>query len=660
MKLSTIAGAAAGGLTSVRSAEQKPSTGFGSLLGDLAAAASAVPSDATSSRGGPRSGVAPAAMLAPADGAVKASGPDGGAFRQRTDKGDQGSSDTAPGAASDAADHRKALGEAVDAAVPVADVLDFVTRAADPIRRAMPLQAAPSTGSAVAVEATTSVMPGTSAVGSAECPGATATSQSAHHCSLPVLAADPDRSASVAEPIDSDSLSSSAAVVLVAGPTFPATRPRSREATGTVEARTSPAASLDAAASNNASLPAAVGVSSLVTAILFPAMIAPSPAAAGASKVEAPFSPASFAPGRGAALPVSAERTTVSSVAQPSQLAGETSAFSVVASVVAQIEPGTVRMESHLGFAAGPTLTPSVLKASKAPPPASPTPADDPASTLPVAPRPSTADQADTAGEPSLLAVEAPAVAPVVPGPVTKMTDVDQTEPTLDAPTAAKDRLVTSPRLQNLAPDAAPVPTAHRPDAPEPSVARDLADAPAATTNTAPLTHLPSPNVTPLIRQVADSVGGLAAAAVPDVDPRNSQVAPARTMTLQLSPAGLGTLSVRLHVVGRALDVQLKASDSRTTALLDHDRGALADALRSKDYQLQTLSVTTHEATTGGGNHAERGTDPGYADSRSSEPDRDGGRGGQGRRDEPGTGGRARSRPQEEAGLDRGGTSLYV
>ena len=130
-------------------------------------------------------------------------------------------------------------------------------------------------------------------------------------------------------------------------------------------------------------------------------------------------------------------------------------------------------------------------------------------------------------------------------------------------------------------------------------------------------------------------------------------------MALQLSPAGLGTLTLRLHVAGRALDVQLEASDGRTAALIDRDRDALSDALSGRDYQLQSLSVTTHDATMPGAIHAERGPDTGSADPGSSGQPRDntssGGRGGnQGSREAP-----LPSRA-DDAAVERGGSSLFV
>lgn len=162
----------------------------------------------------------------------------------------------------------------------------------------------------------------------------------------------------------------------------------------------------------------------------------------------------------------------------------------------------------------------------------------------------------------------------------------------------------------------------------------------------------------PLAQQVADSVVGLAKTIASGDKEPSTQVAPARTMALQLSPAGLGTLTVHLRVAGHALDVRLEASDGRTAALIDRDRAALSTALSGKDYQLQSLSVTTHDATMAGGTHAERGTDKGSTNPDSSASSR--GDGGSGRRAGGGASRDAPRRPSEEAAMERGASSLFV
>ena len=211
-------------------------------------------------------------------------------------------------------------------------------------------------------------------------------------------------------------------------------------------------------------------------------------------------------------------------------------------------------------------------------------------------------------------------------------------------------------------PDEAPAPASVSPTPPtEVPVSTPVAADAAAVVAIAAAGMPASPSVP---QQVADVVATLAAASVPDHEPLVAQVAPARTMALQLSPAGLGTLTVHLHVVGRVLDVHLDASDSRTAALIDRDRDALSGALRGADYQLQSLSVTTHDTTMPGGTHADRGADTGSADARTSNPSGGGAAGdnADGRRPRDQADRDARSPPRTAKGssLVRGDPGLFV
>ena len=202
------------------------------------------------------------------------------------------------------------------------------------------------------------------------------------------------------------------------------------------------------------------------------------------------------------------------------------------------------------------------------------------------------------------------------------------------------------------------VPSSSKPTADDPT--RLALDA-AAQVSAAPVVAIVAPNAeaaTPVLQQVADSIIGLASAAVPDESGLAKRVAPARTMALQLSPAGLGTLTIRLHVAGRALDVQLETSDGNTAALIDRDRDALSVALSGKDYQLQSLSVTTHDATMSGVSYAERSPDTGYAGSSGQSPGNNSSGGRAGDQD-------SREAPlptrAEDAVVERGGgSSLFV
>ena len=85
---------------------------------------------------------------------------------------------------------------------------------------------------------------------------------------------------------------------------------------------------------------------------------------------------------------------------------------------------------------------------------------------------------------------------------------------------------------------------------------------------------------------------------VPPLDNATGAVpaAAARTMTLELSPAHLGTVSVRLHVTGHTLDVELSVSSQQTLGLVSREQDALAKALRDQSYDLNSLVI---QSTTG-------------------------------------------------------------
>lgn len=124
-------------------------------------------------------------------------------------------------------------------------------------------------------------------------------------------------------------------------------------------------------------------------------------------------------------------------------------------------------------------------------------------------------------------------------------------------------------------------------------------------------------NLTPAqsaIRSIAAAVGELAnqpasSVQVPDPNAQQPAVAPARTMTLQMSPPDLGTVDIRLHVTGDSLDVQLKLSNSETLGMVHRDREALSAALQDQNYKLNSLVIQDGgaSASSGGQNAAAQG-----------------------------------------------------
>lgn len=173
-------------------------------------------------------------------------------------------------------------------------------------------------------------------------------------------------------------------------------------------------------------------------------------------------------------------------------------------------------------------------------------------------------------------------------------------------------------------------------------------------------------NLTPAqsaIRSIAAAVGELAnqpasPVQVPDANAQPA-VAPARTMTLQMSPPDLGTVDIRLHVTGDSLDVQLKLSNSETLGMVHRDREALSTALQDQNYKLNSLVIQDGgaSASSGGQNAAAQGG----GSASYSRPDQDSGRASQnngqggGQRPQPDDSGSGRPRSGPERRPSSGG-----
>ena len=149
-------------------------------------------------------------------------------------------------------------------------------------------------------------------------------------------------------------------------------------------------------------------------------------------------------------------------------------------------------------------------------------------------------------------------------------------------------------------------------------------------------------------------------AAAPTTVPseKNVSLAPARTMTLQLMPAELGSVSVRLHMTGDTLDVSLGVSSQQTLGLLTREQGSLSSALTSQSYQLNSLVIqgTDSAAGSSGGSNASQGDSGGQARSNQHSSD-------SGARD-PNGGARQQNGARQDlaarSSANTGDTQLYV
>ncbi|MFG1425759.1 flagellar hook-length control protein FliK [Roseixanthobacter glucoisosaccharinicivorans] len=104
----------------------------------------------------------------------------------------------------------------------------------------------------------------------------------------------------------------------------------------------------------------------------------------------------------------------------------------------------------------------------------------------------------------------------------------------------------------------------------------------------------------PTVRQVAEAISNemssLGAPDVPGEDAR-SLAGPVRVLEIQLHPDDLGTVNVRLRLTPQGLEVRLRASNSDTARMLEQDRAALGEILRSAGYQPGDIQILTTDGS---------------------------------------------------------------
>lgn len=68
---------------------------------------------------------------------------------------------------------------------------------------------------------------------------------------------------------------------------------------------------------------------------------------------------------------------------------------------------------------------------------------------------------------------------------------------------------------------------------------------------------------------------------------------PVKILTIRLQPDELGTVTVRMRLVGNALEMQFRVSNSDTAELLKRDRQALTEILKASGYDTDLLTIQT-------------------------------------------------------------------
>jgi hypothetical protein len=141
---------------------------------------------------------------------------------------------------------------------------------------------------------------------------------------------------------------------------------------------------------------------------------------------------------------------------------------------------------------------------------------------------------------------------------------------------------------------------------PDPDTAQGGANDEDATL-TAPVTtrglaHATQPASSPA-QQIADTIAAELPPAgtdrprgAPVTTPRLAALQPVKVLTIQLHPAELGTVTVRMSLKADAMDVQVEVGRRSTARLIDADRGTLTSLLRSAGYNVEGLTVRTVEA----------------------------------------------------------------
>ena len=210
--------------------------------------------------------------------------------------------------------------------------------------------------------------------------------------------------------------------------------------------------------------------------------------------------------------------------------------------------------------------------------------------------------------------------------------------------------------------------TAPSVSAPTETSAQDVAPIAAVTSRTEPGASLPDGTLqsianavtSPGRRRGAASSDAAPSPAATVTDPTPASTSPARSLTLQLSPDNLGSVTVRLHLTANGLDVNVAVDDRKTLASISHARDELAAAIGDNGYRVDSLVIRGSDAssTSTAGSHdsarsqSEAGAGQGFSG---------GGSGGSG-----GDASSSRQRPPpssagaRDPGRDRGGGGVFV
>lgn len=113
------------------------------------------------------------------------------------------------------------------------------------------------------------------------------------------------------------------------------------------------------------------------------------------------------------------------------------------------------------------------------------------------------------------------------------------------------------------------------------------------------------------------------ASSAADAASPTSQVAdkPVRILTLELDPPNLGAVTVKMRLIGNAVEVHLSADRHETTQMLRQERGALTEVMQSAGYAIDIAAIDHSRA---GDANPGAGQQQAQSDHRPSQPLPDG------------------------------------
>jgi chemotaxis protein MotD len=113
-------------------------------------------------------------------------------------------------------------------------------------------------------------------------------------------------------------------------------------------------------------------------------------------------------------------------------------------------------------------------------------------------------------------------------------------------------------------------------------------------------THFEPVQQVTMLQKIVDRMAMDLPTAPPPAAPSSSDVAlpiprladkPVRILTLQLDPPNLGSVIVKMRLIGDAVEVRLTADRYETTQMLQQERGALTDVMQSAGYAFDIAAI---------------------------------------------------------------------